>query len=414
MAFSAFTLLLLFFQIGSAPADTSDFSTLSAGKAVEIAYRQNPQIKQLQYQIKAQKNREVLSLGISDPEISYMKEGIGKGNFTEQRWAVSQRLQFPLTGFQNLKQQKATTESLQHQLRDLENQVKVNVKTVYTQLAYATQSLALAEERVQLFETLRKAAQARADMGEASEIDAMQADLQLQEALNSMETARKQFMNSRYDLFQSIGLDPEVQTYDIVFPDTLEYVNVRINQDEIMNQLPAHPKLKQIEQEKEAAMFGKKAAKSSYLPDLNFSYYRQDFGNDYDFYGFEVGVSIPLWFAAQQAPKVQQANALQHAAEWKYQDAKLLIKKQAEQTWHSYRSAKTNIDRFRENIRAKSLELVQMTQKGYGLGELNLLTLLEAQRTYLRTQEAYYQTLRDYYLTIVNLERYLQTDLIFN
>lgn len=55
-----------------------------------------------------------------------------------------------------------------------------------------------------------------------------------------------------------------------------------------------------------------------------------------------------------------------------------------------------------------------MTQKGYSLGELDLLTLLEAQRTYLRTQETYYQTLRDYYLTVIDLERYLQTDIIFN
>ena len=54
-----------------------------------------------------------------------------------------------------------------------------------------------------------------------------------------------------------------------------------------------------------------------------------------------------------------------------------------------------------------------MTQTGYRMGELDLLTLLEAQRTYLRTQEAYYQTLRDYFLRIIELERYLREDIIF-
>ncbi|MDZ7682738.1 MAG: hypothetical protein U5J63_13745 [Fodinibius sp.] len=47
------------------------------------------------------------------------------------------------------------------------------------------------------------------------------------------------------------------------------------------------------------------------------------------------------------------------------------------------------------------------------MGELDLLTLLEAQRTYLRTQQAYYETLRDYYLRVIELEKYLQTDIIF-
>jgi cobalt-zinc-cadmium efflux system outer membrane protein len=414
MIHSVILVALMLFQANPASNDTTDLSTLSVQKALEIAFRQNPQIKQLQYQIRAQEKQETLSFGLADPEISYMREGIGNGDFTEQRWSVSQRLEFPLSSMYRNKQEKATTRSLQLKLQDLENQVKADVKTAYTQLAYALQSGNLASERVQLFENLSEAAQARADMGESSEIDAMQADLQLQEARNNQETTFKEIMNARYDLFQTIGLDPEDQTYDIGFTDTLSYKIVDIDQDEVMVQLQDHPKLKQIQREVDASIYGGKLAKSTYLPDLNLSYYRQDFGTDYEFYGFEVGVSIPLWFAARQSPEVQQANAIQNATQWKYEDSRLLLKKQAEQTWHSYESAKNNIERFRENIQAKSIDLVQMTQKGYSLGELDLLTLLEAQRTYLRTQETYYQTLRDYYLTVIDLERFLQTDIIFN
>lgn len=411
---SVLLVALMFFQAVPTSTDTTDLSTLSVQKALEIAYRQNPQINQLQYQIRAQEKQEVLSLGISNPEIKYMREGIGGGGFSEQRWSVSQSIEFPLTSIYRSKQERSATESLKLKLQNLKNQVKADVKTAYTQLAYSLQSGNLASERVQLFENLREAAQARADMGESSEIDAMQANLQLQEARNNQETTFKEIMNTRYDLFQTIGLDPEEQTYDIGFTDTLSYVIVDIDQDEVMERLKDHPKLKQIEREVEASLYGTKLAKSTYLPDLNLSYYRQDFGNNYDFYGFEVGVSIPLWFAARQSPKVQKANAIQNATEWKYEDRRLLIKKQAEQTWHGYESAKNSIERFRNNIQTESLELVQMTQKGYSLGELDLLTLLEAQRTYLRTQETYYQTLRDYYLTVIDLERYLQTDIIFN
>jgi len=411
---SVLIVVLMLFQTTPISPDTTDLSALSVEKALEIAYRQNPQINQLQYQIRAQEKQEILSFGISDPEIKYMREGIDGGGFTEQRWAVSQSMEFPLSSIYRNRQELSTTRSLELKLQDLKNQVKADVKTAYTQLAYALQSGNVAGERVQLFENLSEAAQARADMGESSEIDAMQADLQLQEARNNQETAFKEIMNTRYDLFQTIGLDPEEQTYDIGFTDTLSYLIVDIDQEVVMEKLEGHPRLQQIQKEVEASIYGKKLAKSTYLPDMNLSYYRQDFGNDYDFYGFEVGVSIPLWFVTRQAPKVQQANAILNANEWKYEDQRLLIKKQAEQTWHSYESAKNNIERFRENIQSKSLELVQMTQKGYSLGELDLLTLLEAQRTYLRTQETYYQTLRDYYLTVIDLERYLQTDIIFN
>lgn len=414
MFLSVFTSVLMLLQVAAMPSDSSGLNELSVQKALEIAYNKHPKINQLKNQIEAQKRQETLSIGLPNPEISYLKEGIGQGTFAEQRWTVSQNIDFPLSSLYRVKQERATTESLQLKLQDLENQVKAEVKAAYAQLAYVLQSGELAEERVSLFEDLREAAKARADMGESSEIDAMQADLQLQESRNSLELIGNQIMNARYDLFQTIGLDPEEQTYDISFPDTLEYVMVKINQDEVMSQLDHHPALKQIQQEVEASSYRGKVAKSRYLPDLNFSYYKQDYGNDFDFYGFEVGVKIPLWFATNQHQEVQQANALKRATEWRLTDARLFIKKQAEQTWHGYESSRNNIERFRENIQNQSLELVRMTQQGYSLGELDLLTLLEAQRTYLRTQEAYYQTLRDYYLKIIDLERFLQSDIIFN
>lgn len=414
MFLSFFTAALMIFQIGPAPADTAQLSILSVDKALEIAYRQHPQINILQQQIVAQEKQQVLSWGINDPEISYSREGIENDAFTEQRWTITQSMEFPLSSYYRVKQERAGTESLQLKLANLKNQVKAEVKASYTKLIYALQSGELSREQVGLFESLGRAAQARADMGESSEIDAIQANLQLQESRNSMETTFREIMNARYDLFQTIGLDPENQTYDISFPDTMEYITVQIDQQEVMNRLQDHPKLKQMEQQLESAGYLSKLAKSTYLPDLSMSYYRQDFGNDYDFYGFEVGISIPLWFAAKQSPKVQQAHALKNAALWNYEDTRLLIKKQAEQTWHSYESAKNNIERFRDNIQSQSQDLVQMTQTGYSLGELDLLTLLEAQRTYLRTQEAYYRTLRDYYLTIIELERFMQTNIIFN
>lgn len=394
--------------------DTTDLATLDVQKALQMAYEHNPKINKLQNQIDAQRQQHILSMGLRDPEVSYFKEGIGDGRFSEQRWSISQSLDFPLTSYYRYQSEKATTSKLRQQLTAEKLQLKADVKSAYTKLAYAIENSHLAREQVKLFLQLRDAAQTRSDMGESSEIDAMQADLQLSEARNNIKMAEKMIMNARYDLFETIGLEPEGQTYDISFPDTLHYVAVNIDQEEVLRQLENHPELRQINQEQQAADYVTKVAKTEYLPDLNVSYYRQDFGNNYDFYGFEVGISIPLWFGANQSPKVKQAHAQKREVDWKFQDHQLSLKKQAEQTWHSYQTTRANILRFRESIQEKSAELVRMTQRGYRYGELDLLTLLEAQRTYLRTQESYYQTLRDYYLQIIKLEKFLQADIIFN
>jgi len=403
--------LLITFQ--TSPSDTTGLNNLSVGKALEIAYTHNPRINQLQNQLEAQRQQPALSLGVDDPDLSYAKEGIAGGSFAEQRWVISQSLDFPLTGFYRYKGEKAGTRSIIQELESLKLQVKENVKKAYTRLAYAIESSHLAAERVDLFTSLRNAAQARSDLGESSRIDAMQADLQLNEALNSRDRALQELMDERYNLFETIGLDEEQQTYDISFPDTLQYVNIAVNQDDVMNSVQFHPQLERISEQRVAASYRTKAAKSGYLPDINLKYYRQDFGSGFDFDGFEIGFTVPLWFGINQSNEVQQSKASERTLEWRYIEEQLFVKKQAEQAWHGYETARTNIDRFQASIQEKSRELVDMTQRGYRLGELDLLTLLEAQRTYLRTQQSYYETLRDYYLRVIELEKFLQTDIIF-
>lgn len=412
MFFTVLVAILISFQ--TTTPDTTDLNNLSVGKALEIAYRHNPGINQLKNRIDAQKQQQSLGLGISDPEVIFAKEGIGQGTFAEQRWVISQSLDFPLTAYYRFNNEKAKTGSLELQLQSMRLQLRAEVKSAYTRLAYAIESSHLARERLDLFTSLRDAAQARADLGESSEIDAMQADLQLTEARNSMEKAFQDIMNARYNLFETIGLEEEQQTYEISFPDTLHYVAVDINQSEVLERLKEHPQLQQISKRQLAASYQTKVARSGYLPDINMKYYRQDFGNGFDFNGFEVGVSIPLWFGINQSNRIQKSKAMKRTVDWQYQEEQLSIKKQAEQAWHGYETTQANIKRFRTDIQQKSRELVDMTQKGYRLGELDLLTLLEAQRTYLRTQQAYYETLRDYYLRVIELEKYLQTDIIFN
>jgi len=312
-----FVLLIVLTSVQFLSADSANNNDLGVQKALEIAYQQNPRINQLTYQIRAQEQNKALSFGIEKPEISYLREGIGEETFSEQRWSVSQQIQFPLTSIYNYRSEQSTTTSLREQLNALRLNVKSDVKSSYTELAYAIRILALAEERVELFENLRRAARARSDIGETSEIDAIHADLQLREAQNNFEIASLQFMDARYNLFQTIGLDGEEQTYDISFPDTLQYSEVDIDQELVMQRLTEHPRMKMVELEREASVYQRKAAKSSYLPDLNLSYYRQDFGNQYDFYGFEIGVKIPLWFGIDQAKQIKKATAIVRQVDWK-------------------------------------------------------------------------------------------------
>ena len=146
---------------------------------------------------------------------------------------------------------------------------------------------------------------------------------------------------------------------------------------------------------------------------INFNYFKQDFGNGFNFNGYEIGVSVPIWFIFNQNGSIQTAKAQYREIEWSLKEAKLKIKTEIENAWHGYESSKAKINRYEKTIRDLADELQSLTLTGYQLGELDLLRLLDAQQTYLNSEINYYNALKDYYQQIIYLEKYLGKEIIF-
>ncbi|MGM0586824.1 MAG: TolC family protein [Bacteroidota bacterium] len=393
-------------------------TALSVQKALELALQRNPQLKQRMQEYKRMEGEQKLSLGISNPEIYYMKEGINGSNFSEQRWAISQSLPFPLESIQQHKRYNRKLASVQSAIEAERLRIKADVKRAYTDLSYAIELYHLTQEQVGLANELLETAQLRLDVGETTRFDVLQAEIQLAEANNDRADAQKMIQRSRYELFNVIGLEPEQQVYDITFPDTLRYVHYDIKQEEVLNKIDTHPLLMTESHQQEATQWNFKSARNSWMPDLRIDYYRQEIpgGNQsgFDFQGFEVGLQIPLWFFNNERGNIQQARASMKQQSWRTLETELQVKKQAEQAWHSYQTSKQTIDRYRSTIQSQSKQLLSLTQEGYQAGEMDLLSLLQAQRTYLDSQRRYLSALRDYYMQLIALEHLLQQNLVFN
>ncbi len=56
-----------------------------------------------------------------------------------------------------------------------------------------------------------------------------------------------------------IGIEAEEQSYEIRFPDTLRYVDIRVDQDSPLNQIPRMPAITSLTYAYESAITQKKA-----------------------------------------------------------------------------------------------------------------------------------------------------------
>ena len=406
--------LIFFLLIGMVAHAQENF--LSLQEAVKSGLIRNAELRESSAVLEQKRNTWRQETGISDPEFSYFKEGISSGPgdiFDERRLTVSQSVDFPVTIAYRLKGIREEVNALKMEIEAREKWVKAEVKSHYVEVIYALRLQKSRENQVQILTDLHKAVSTKMELGMANGIDLTSVELQLQEARNDLDQAEWILHKARYSLFYAMGLPVEQQTYDITFSDSLSVSEVEVDQILALSLLEAQPEFKSARHELQAAQLYLKEAKSNILPDLRLNLYRQDFGQGYDYTGFEVGLSFPLWYPLGQKGKINTARARMEEIAWKQDRIRLETKRNLEYAWHNYDISRKIINRYRDSMRNKAVELQRLSLRAYQLGEIDLLMLLNARQVFLTGEQHYLVAMRDYYLQLITLERYLNQDLVY-
>jgi len=407
-----FLLLVLLFRF----TVSSQENLITIEQAVETAFKNNAELNQMRAQLIEKENIWRTETGISSPEFSYFKEGVSSdpaSPYAEKRIAVSQEIDFPLTTSYRLKGLKHEVEAKQLEIASKEKTIKVRVKSKYVEILYALYLQKSRQEQLKLVEDLYKAVYTRFESGMGNGIDLTNAELQLDEAKNDLDQSEWILHQARYGLFYDMGLPVDQQKYTIEFSDTLQTIHLDISQIFLLAIQEEQPDYKAAEHRLNASNYFIKEAKSNILPDIRFSIYKQDYGSGYNFNGFEVGLSMPLWLPFEQKGNIKIAEARRSEIIWQQTEIKLNMKKQIEYAWHNYSVSRSIVNRYNETLKQKAQKLQSLSLKAYQLGEIDLLNLLNAQQIYIKSEQRYITALRDYYLQLVALEQYLEQDLIY-
>lgn len=397
-------------------ANLSHAQLLNIADAVDQSINNNAQINQMRAQLQAKQAEWRTQTGISAPEISYLKEGIdpkADQPFQEKRWTVSQSVDFPVTTAYRIKALREEAKALELNIQEEERKVKADVKARYVEVMYALQLQKLRDQQLKLTTELYNAVYTQFETGMGNGMDLTKAELQVAEANNDIDDARRQLHMARYSLFMLMGLPPENQKYTIQFADTLRSNNVEVSQITALSVLSDQPSFKSAEKELDAAGYYLKEARSNILPDIRFNLYKQDYGGGFNYNGFELGLSFPIWYPFEQKGKIKMNLARQDEIRWKEKEIRSAVKEQLEHAWHSYEASRSVIKRYDETIRSKANKLHTLSISAYRLGEIDLLNLIQSQQIYLNSQQRYLAALRDYYIQLVELERFLNLELVY-
>jgi cobalt-zinc-cadmium efflux system outer membrane protein len=411
----ALMLMLMLVNPGNIRAQ-DDGPKLTLSEAVSMALDKNPQIRKLEARLQGKSAEWKTGIGLSNPEISFAREGlsaISPEPYTEQRLAVQQEFDFPLTSFYRLKKVFHEKDAVARELEALRKEVSVGVKTRYTEILFCESIRELRAETYRLSKELDDAVKMRVESGVGFYMDQLSSEIRLVHAENQQYEANRSFHEARYRLFSFIGMNPDEQRYDIQFADTLFTHDELIEQEIALYTLEDQPLYKSAKALLAASDFAIKEAKSGFLPSVRLGYLAQDFGTGYHFRGFETGLTIPVWGMFNEKGRVEQAKSIYNERLWDQKSIELNIKEKIELAWHSYDNSQITIQLYQTQLKNKSEKLLALTQEAYRLGQIDLLKMIEAQQLYLSSQEKYLSALRDYYLRLIELEQYVNKELVY-
>ena len=408
--------ILIFSQENSYIELFQDKEVLSARMAVKFAIDNNKSLKQYLEKIAQKKAEKYSGYGVSSPFITYTQEGIPNGKpieFTEKRWSISQEINIPLYSIYRIKAIDEEINSMEMEFEWKKKEIISSTKQMYSKVIYWLEIIRLRDNIKAITKNINDIVSTKLELGRANQLDILNTEIQKMEAVNDLNDAVRNFMLARYDLFYLMGLDPDEQKYTISFTDSLKYLEFNISQDEILDNISETYEYKSIEKLLTSSKTAVKQAWSSLLPSINLNLYKQNYANGFNYNGFEIGLSLPLWIGLDKQTAIQQNEAKYRETTFFLQDTELRIKRNIEHAWHSFEISKGIIESYQNKISETSRQLLDLTLESYMLGQTDLLNLLNVQRTYVDSKIRYFDAMINYYQQIIELEKYLENEIMF-
>lgn len=145
-------------------------------------------------------------------------------------------------------------------------------------------------------------------------------------------------------------------------------------------------------------------ARSEAIPDLTFSAGFRKFQETEDT-AFVGGVSVPIPLFNRNKSGITEARARVEKAQLEQQSAKVGLMTSLSDTWQNLSAAYIEAVGLRDEILPRAQATFESTELGYREGKLDLLQMLDAQRTLFNVKRQYLLTLGAYHLASTDIER---------
>ena len=412
-------LVALLFQ--SAVFAIEDIKKVDLDDAIEIALKNNIDLKAAQLNVQMAKNEKRVANRFQNPSIDGFYFLGGAGWSEPKQWGLSQNIEVAKrSARKNLAESnlKLVEKNTDYTTFDL----KMDVREAYINLVASKSILHTLEQQQELQEELLKIAQNHVKAKKVPEIDAIQAEIALNQLITQVNTAKVNVKQSLSNFNKVINSKEDIQydSNDKIFAEennykemltpspTLDFPAIStLMEKALANRFDIQIAQQQIDiAEKNLTLVSRQR-----IPDLSLSGgYAYQIGSHSDDGRFHNGayaaaslVNIPLFY--NYSPEIQNATLKLKQAELNYISTKNKAIKDITVAYERFLTAADNLNQYETKIVSGSEKLIDISVDSYQHGKSDLTSLIIMKQSYKSIIVGYTLALADYYNSWTNFLR---------
>lgn len=273
--------------------------------------------------------------------------------------------------------------------------IEYQVAQRYHHLQLASERMLLAEQRLDLAKKLQHIGQRRAQAGELSHLEKLRLDLIRESAQQMLDKSEGSYNEALAKFRSYLNLSSESQ------PElqSLKPFNAIPSLQSLQQQQSQHALFQVAQYQVDAARYHVDLAKSERLPDPTLRlFYDQDLlnGRQQSALGIGIGITIPLWDNKKGRIQESQARVIKSQM-----DRQVIIRDLESQLQQSYLHLNHLVaqgEHYRTRVLEPAQQVFDLTRKAYTSGEVEILSLIDANNTYFNSHERYLELLQEAWL----------------
>lgn len=279
---------------------------------------------------------------------------------------------------------------------------RARVKSAFQSVVYFQHVQEMMAELIDTFDEILAVSRARFDAGDIAEVEVLKAEANHERFVMDSQLAEKYLSDARAELNEAMG-NPGVTVGACVgdLESSLPHVP-----DTLTAPLPMDHPLNlafDLREERAAAEIAVEKAKRWPNPAVGVGYRDYEY-TDQDTWDFSIGFEIPIFNRNQGNLRRARENLAREESIAHAERNRIETRRRAAVT--AYTTHSRRVVTFRENIMPKMQRALDIARETYALGDIAILEVLDAYRSFSEARLSYLEELLDAHLAAVELERF--------